>query len=634
MNISEIRQKYPQYEKLSDEQLAEALHRKFYSSMPKAEFDQKIGLRPQPAAAGGDWQDTLSAGFTAGVNAIPIAGPSIMSGLNQAKAGLHNNVLPALGINTPQTTPEELATENAQLEQANPVASTIGAVTGTVAPFLAGGAIPLVSRALGMSGGLGSRVMLGGISGGIIGGADTMARGGNLGDAVTSGGIGAGLGAALPIAGRGLSAIAGRVMGKTVPKDAKLLGRALRDDNIPASEINQRLTDMGPGAMVMDLGPNLQRQAGAIAAVPGAGQKAIRSAVDARTAGAGTRVSDDVARTLGTGPELGALREQIVAAQQQAAAPLYDAVRDVPVDLLKGNYAFVLNTPMGKEALAAGRRMAANDGYKGTDTVGIIDYTKRALDDMASSGSRSGNRNQARQAAQLARVLTSETDKMVPQYKAARDAFAGPAQVLDAMDAGEAIFTKEMTPRQLQQSLGAMSTSERDAFIQAARSSVEANMGNAVNEALTLRNMFKKSFNEDKLRILLGKDVADDLLKRINREAAFGKTAGVVTQNSETAARSAAMGEVAPELGRTMRPDGLVGLLFTAFDGARGKLSGIAQPKVNSRLAGIHTAGKLSPAQIAQIARGAQKPPNALLGPATGGLLTGKDKPLEITIGR
>ena len=46
--IAEIRQKYPQYEDLSDQQLADALYTKSYADMPRAEFDQKIGLAAAP----------------------------------------------------------------------------------------------------------------------------------------------------------------------------------------------------------------------------------------------------------------------------------------------------------------------------------------------------------------------------------------------------------------------------------------------------------------------------------------------------------------------------------------------------------------------------------------------------------
>ena len=44
MNISEIRQQYPQYSDLSDTELANALHDRFYPDVPIAEFYGKIGL--------------------------------------------------------------------------------------------------------------------------------------------------------------------------------------------------------------------------------------------------------------------------------------------------------------------------------------------------------------------------------------------------------------------------------------------------------------------------------------------------------------------------------------------------------------------------------------------------------------
>jgi len=47
--IADIRQQYPQYNDMSDADLAGALHSKFYSDMPKDEFHAKIGLKAQPA---------------------------------------------------------------------------------------------------------------------------------------------------------------------------------------------------------------------------------------------------------------------------------------------------------------------------------------------------------------------------------------------------------------------------------------------------------------------------------------------------------------------------------------------------------------------------------------------------------
>lgn len=48
MNIQEIRQKYPQYSDLSDDQLGKALHSKFYADMPYDEFAAKAGLGAAP----------------------------------------------------------------------------------------------------------------------------------------------------------------------------------------------------------------------------------------------------------------------------------------------------------------------------------------------------------------------------------------------------------------------------------------------------------------------------------------------------------------------------------------------------------------------------------------------------------
>jgi hypothetical protein len=45
-SLAEIREKYPAYADLSDEQLADGLYQKFYSDMDRAEFDNRVGLAP------------------------------------------------------------------------------------------------------------------------------------------------------------------------------------------------------------------------------------------------------------------------------------------------------------------------------------------------------------------------------------------------------------------------------------------------------------------------------------------------------------------------------------------------------------------------------------------------------------
>lgn len=52
-SLAEIRQQHPEYGDLSDQQLADGLYRKFYSDMPRDQFDVKVGLNQRPGGTQG-----------------------------------------------------------------------------------------------------------------------------------------------------------------------------------------------------------------------------------------------------------------------------------------------------------------------------------------------------------------------------------------------------------------------------------------------------------------------------------------------------------------------------------------------------------------------------------------------------
>lgn len=63
MNLEEIREKYPQYNDLSDEQLVTGVHKKFYSDMDFADFSQRIGYQPTDSRAiSGEASSSISIG--------------------------------------------------------------------------------------------------------------------------------------------------------------------------------------------------------------------------------------------------------------------------------------------------------------------------------------------------------------------------------------------------------------------------------------------------------------------------------------------------------------------------------------------------------------------------------------------
>ena len=85
MTIDEIRKKYPQYSDISDSELADKLHSKFYSNLDKNDFYKKIGLER--------------------TGVIKSAGAGVVSGLGKATEGITTlgTTLIDLGLNTKLT---------------------------------------------------------------------------------------------------------------------------------------------------------------------------------------------------------------------------------------------------------------------------------------------------------------------------------------------------------------------------------------------------------------------------------------------------------------------------------------------------------------------------------------------------
>ena len=67
MKISEIRRQYPQYSELSDKELADALHAKFYPTMELGDFYERVGLSKSGigAAVSKGIESLISSGKTA-----------------------------------------------------------------------------------------------------------------------------------------------------------------------------------------------------------------------------------------------------------------------------------------------------------------------------------------------------------------------------------------------------------------------------------------------------------------------------------------------------------------------------------------------------------------------------------------
>lgn len=132
--LNEFRQQNPAYNDMSDDALASALHKKFYSDMPRAEFDKKLGIEPQKSDIADTAAVTAGAfqkGARAGGNPLNlIAGMAGAGEVLASHSPLYGAALKTLGVEPDAIS--KWATKNApsmdpiQYWNANPMTRAAG----------------------------------------------------------------------------------------------------------------------------------------------------------------------------------------------------------------------------------------------------------------------------------------------------------------------------------------------------------------------------------------------------------------------------------------------------------------------------------------------------------------------------
>lgn len=445
-----------------------------------------------------------------------------------------------------------------------PLANTVGAVGGSVGPLMALGTTQLGGQALGMTGPLWQRMLAGGASGGLISGADSLARGDTLEEAGGKSLLGLGMGAGFPLAERAMSPVLRALMGDSVPAPVQTLGRNLERDGMDPAAILAQMDQLGPDAMLMDLGPNMTRQAGAIASLPGEGQTVLRDALVARNAGSNARIQSDVNTTLGPSPLPSAVQADIRAGQQ-ALSPEYQQVlqgaQPVDTSAVARNLDSVIQNRVGPEQRAAQQVRAMldefeNPGVLSADPARLLS-ARQAIDGMM--GDATNN--------QVISVLSSarrEIDELlaqnVPGIKQVDAQFEELARQSEGLQSGQQMLDSGRTaPRPAEvESIMTGGANPQGLFIgpsgepfrvsQGARAEIDRLVGTTGNNITALKSALKGdgSWNRERLASLFGQGKADDLLNILEREQTYQRAYNTVLTNSETAARTASQKEAAP----------------------------------------------------------------------------------------
>jgi hypothetical protein len=548
-----------------------------------------------PAAPPESIGDQLSAGFTRGLDALPF-GNKILEGAENVKAAVQNAVYgnkasPAYDPTYKAQTQQDVhASDEAQAER-NPVASTVGTVTGEVAPFMVGGAIPAVAKVLGMDAAMPllTRTLLSGATSAGLSGADALVRGASPADAAKDAAISGGLGAIVPGAGellsRGASAITKRVApvvdALTNPETAaqKMVSGAAAKD----VQAGKAMTPADENAAAVNNQPiiNADRFGGGVRTLartagnsdPAAGEQ-LKDLTQDRFLTQNNRAVAFVKRITGGTTDDLALQDAIQAGARKSNDAAYTRAYNDPA-------ASVVWTPEIKQlfqspdfitAVKGAERTAANDaatsGQKAVkspftfDAHGNIglrknpngstalpslqfwDIVQRNLRTNSQQAYKAGDNLLGSQLGDMRTQLLGSLDSTVPSFATARRGAAAAFGAEDALDAGRKFVGQPMGIPEAKAAYAKFTPAEQKAFGVGYASSLIDKINAAPDRVNVINQVFGSPASRAQVELALGKNAAGQLENFTRVEDIMQQTKQAVQGNSSTAKQLAAMGAI------------------------------------------------------------------------------------------
>lgn len=481
---------------------------------------------------------------------------------------------------------EDYDTALAQERQANnaiesefPVTSAVAKTAGAVGTGALTGGLLGAAGIAGPASTLG-KVAVGGVTGALAGGVDAFNAGEGSREArlsqVVPGAITGGVfGAAIPLIGKAAGVAYNALRGPAADayeNALRILRSKFKADTVTPADVGARLDELGPDAMIVDAaGPNVSRLGGSMYRAPGEASTTAYDALAARAEGQGKRVYNAFTGTYAPGrtvPDYYEAADALMTQRAADAAPLYDkafargtGVLDMRVDQFLADPIVRQGLKQGLEiqrleALAAGKPFdpteyaitgfnEAGDPIMGTvPNFRLLDAAKRGLDNILEQYRNPvtgkldlDSRGRAIEAVRKAYV--AHLDTLNPDYAAARAAWAGPSQALDAMALGRRIVTEDN--RAITRMLDGMSPTEREFVQVGVIDAVRRALAKAPDAADAVKRIFGNDFKRESLQALFD-DPAQfaAFQRRMEAEARFFRTQTSIMGNSLSAERGAA----------------------------------------------------------------------------------------------
>src|SRR6185503_1546269 len=468
---------------------------------------------------------------------------------------------------------ENLSKEQARDAQIPVSISLPGEVAGAVGSSVL--LVPVgVLRALAATGGkLQQAARFGalGAAEGAVAGAGGAKPGERLEGAAKGAAIGAGVGAVAPTVVNAVVGTGRAIRGAVNPRtgaEAELARAATRDADTPAT-FADRFFDaeaQRPGQTTLaDVGgENVRGLVERVAQTPGAGRTQVIPALTKRQEGQLGRVSEDLKELTGTSRTSVQAIEETSAQRAAAANPLYTAAYEAGDNVVWTQGLERLSaSPTVQNAMRGAVRVwqdnAIADGFGAMNPGALVeggnlkflsgkvpafpnlqfwDYTKRIIDDQIGEAVRAGKDQKARTLTRLVQVMRNELDTVVPEYAAAREAWAGPSAFLNAIDEGRKILAKTASADEMGAAFRALSPSEQEGFRIGAVSRIIATLGNDPARLPDLTKYLRSPEARAKIAAMMpSEDAARAWRLRLESEVKSSELVGRSLGNSATARR-------------------------------------------------------------------------------------------------
>jgi hypothetical protein len=291
--------------------------------------------------------------------------------------------------------------------------------------------------------------------------------------------------------------------------------KALEKDGMTPDQALAKMQAMSRGEITLaDLGENTAALLRRATAAPSPARIAGKSELATREMERIPRVSEDLRTLMSGSKDFYTDVLDLTKKRAEEADPLYKAAwNSAPTfnPTTAPDIAKLRNLPTFKEAMKIGaKRMADNelDIADPRNTLRALHETKIALDDMIESAMREGKGGQAGTLLNMKRRLLADMEKASPEYRVARQTFAGDSELLTAMKEGQQIYTMpELDMRKLIDRFKD-SPSEYDAF--------RAGISQAMLEKLRVAGP-----TADPMKSILSRDAEQKLRRAFRDDAAF-----------------------------------------------------------------------------------------------------------------